>query len=139
MSAYRCGLDQVRASVGNDAYILGCGAPLLPSVGKVDAMRISADTAPTWEQEHGDMSQPGGASPELSTLARSYMHGRYWVNDPDCLLARPGIEHRERRANLIEHHGGLRGSSDRILALDGWGLDTTARLLRSVPPPKPFL
>ena len=35
-------------------------------------------------------------------------------------------------------YGGLRGSSDRLRALDGWGLQTTRRLLSGVPPPEPF-
>ena len=86
-------------------------------------MRVSADTAPEWAPEHGDMSLAGGASAELSVIARSYQHGRYWVNDPDCVLLRPGIEGRERRADLVARYGGLRGSSDRITALDDWGLD----------------
>jgi alpha-galactosidase len=135
---YRDGLDQVRAAIGPDAYLLGCGAPLLPSVGKVDGMRVSADTGPQWAPEHGDMSLAGGASAELSVIARSYQHGRYWVNDPDCLLVRPGIEGRERRADLVAGHGGVRGSSDRINALDGWGLTRTQELLGSVPAPTPF-
>ena len=75
--AYRDGLDEVRAAIGPDAYLLGCGAPLLPSVGKVDGMRVSADTAPQWAPEHGDMSLAGGASAELSVISRSYQHGRY--------------------------------------------------------------
>ena len=44
---YRQGLDLVRSAIGPEAYLLGCGMPLLPSVGKVDGMRIGADTAPT--------------------------------------------------------------------------------------------
>lgn len=138
IAAYRDGLDHIRAAVGEDAYLLGCGAPMLPSVGKVDAMRVGPDTAPHWAPRHGDVSQPGGESAELTVPARSYMHGRYWSNDPDCLLVRPGVEQRERRADLIERYGGLRASSDRILSLDDWGLATTSRLLGSVPPARPF-
>ena len=101
-------------------------------------MRVSADTAPQWAPEHGDMSLAGGASAELSVIERSYQHGRYWVNDPDCVLLRPGIEGRGRRADLVARHGGLRGSSDRITALDDWGLNKTRELLGAVPAPTPF-
>jgi alpha-galactosidase len=47
---YRQGQGQglVRSAIGPEAYLLGYGMPLLPSVGKVDGMRIGADTAPTW-------------------------------------------------------------------------------------------
>lgn len=138
VGAYRSGLDVIRAAIGPDSYLLGCGAPLLPSVGKVDAMRIGADTAPEWAREHGDWSLAGGESAELNIISRAYQHGRYWVNDPDCLLARPGVEKRERRADVIGRFGGLLGSSDRIGSLDAWGLDTTQRLLSAVPPPTPL-
>jgi len=60
----------------------------------------------------------------------------HWVMR--CLLLRPGVDQRERRARLVERYGGLRGSSDRIAALDEWELRTTADLLSSVPPPRPF-
>lgn len=91
--AYRRGLEAVRRGIGDDAYLLGCGAPLLASVGLVDAMRVSEDVAPYWE--------PRGAAPdweecvvaarnaiEQSTL-RAPMHRRWFVNDPDCVLLRP--------------------------------------------------
>ncbi len=71
-------------------------------------------------------------------IARPYQRGRYWVNDPDCLLLRPGIEHRQRRVDLVARHGGLRGASDRITALDDWGLNKTRELLGAVPAPTSF-
>jgi alpha-galactosidase len=46
VEAYRRGLRLVREAIGPDAYLLGCGAPILPSVGLVDAMRVSPDTPP---------------------------------------------------------------------------------------------
>lgn len=136
--AYRCGLAQMRSAVGTDAYLLGCGAPLLPSVGLVDAMRVSADTGVRWSAPEGDMSQPAGESAELSVLARAYQHGRYWTNDPDCLLLGSSVQHRERRAQLIRQYGGLRGLSGRIAALDTWALTAARSLLTSLPPPTPF-
>lgn len=138
VAAYRGGLDVIRAAIGPEAYLLGCGAPLLPSVGRVDAMRIGADTAPKWACEHGDWSLAGGESAELNIISRAYQHGRYWVNDPDCLLARPEVDNREQRAAVIGRFGGLLGSSDRINSLDAWGLETTRRLLSAAPPPTPL-
>lgn len=133
VEVYRRGLDLIRESIGPTPYLLGCGAPLIPSVGKVDAMRISADTDLGWAARDGDFSLPGGESAELSTIGRGYQHGRYWANDPDCLLVRPGVEQRERRAALVARYGGLRGSSDRIADLDDWGLSTTRALLSEPP------
>jgi alpha-galactosidase len=129
--AYREGLAHIRSSVGRDGYLLGCGAPLLPSVGLVDAMRISADTSARWAPADGDMSFPGGEAAELSVYGRAYQHGRYWVNDPDCLLLGPGVEHRERRVKMVREHGGLRGISGRIGDLDEWAAITVRELLRT--------
>jgi alpha-galactosidase len=137
-AAYRRALAEVRAAVGPDPYLLGCGAPLLPSVGLVDAMRISADTSPGWAAGHGDMSFPSGQAAELSVHARAYQQGRYWVNDPDCLLLAPDIEQRERRAQMVKRYGGLRGISGPVAELDPWALSTARELLSTVPPPIPF-
>jgi alpha-galactosidase len=138
VAAYRSGLDLIRAAIGPDAYLLGCGAPILPSVGKVDAMRISPDTAPHWAAWDNDQSKPGGESAALTGAGRAWQQGRFWVNDPDCLIVRPEVENREAVAANVEQHGGLRGSSDRIASLDDWGLAETRRLLGTVPPPTPF-
>jgi len=138
LAAYRSGVELVREVIGPDAYLLGCGAPILPTVGLVDAMRISSDIAPTYLSHDGDASQPGQYSATISTVARAWQHGRFWVNDPDCIVARPEIERREEWAEVVDRYGGLRASSDRIAALDDWGLETTRRLLAEVPPPVPF-
>jgi len=137
VAAYRHGLDLIRQAIG-DAYLLGCGAPILPSVGKVDAMRVSADTAPHFEPEGGDLSKPGGRAAILTSRARAWQHGRFWVNDPDCLIVRPEVEHREALAAYIAEVGGLRASSDRIADLDEWGLEQTRTLLGNVPDPTPL-
>lgn len=138
LAAYRHGLALVREAIGPAAYLLGSGAPILPSVGLVDAMRVSPDIGPALEPAGGDFSRPSQHAATMSTVARAWQHGRFWVNDPDCLIARPAVAERERWAATVERYGGLRGCSDRIAELDGWGLDTTRRLLASVPPPEPF-
>jgi alpha-galactosidase len=138
VEAYRRGLRLIRKAIGTDAYLLGCGAPILPSIGLVDAMRVGPDIAPTYEPPQGDLGQPSQWSAALTVKGRAWQHGRFWVNDPDCLIARPEMERREDWAAQVERYGGLRGSSDRLRGLDGWGLETTRRLLATVPPPQPF-
>jgi alpha-galactosidase len=137
-TAYRRGLRLIRDAIGSDAYLLSCGAPILLSVGLVDAMRVSPDTNPAYEPPDADLGRESQRSAVLSGVGRAWQHGRFWVNDPDCLLARPQVERREDWAAHIERYGGLRGSSDRLRDLDAWGLQTTRRLLSTVPPPKPF-
>ncbi|MDH6609710.1 alpha-galactosidase [Streptomyces sp. SAI-208] len=129
LTAYRSGIGLIREAIGEDAYLLGCGAPVLPSIGLFDAMRVSPDTAPHRRPEAGDFSQPGQDPAEFTGAGRQWQHGRLWVNDPDCLMARPAVETRERWAAHVEATGGLMASSDRLLSLDQWGVETTRRLL----------
>jgi alpha-galactosidase len=129
LAAYRRGLELIRAGVGEDAVILGCGAPLLPSIGLVDAMRISPDVMPQWEPDLGDISQPGMRSALAAGRARAWMHGRLWVNDPDCVLVRPQVERPEPWGEYIETLRGLAVSSDPLPELDAEHLDRTRALM----------
>lgn len=91
--AYRRGVELIRECLGPDRFLLGCGAPLLPCVGLVDAMRIGPDTKHTWSQlgRVGKLAKAYLPSlfPALkSTILRSFMHPHLWINDPDCLLVR---------------------------------------------------
>lgn len=90
--AYRRGLETIRDAVGN-RFILACGNPIGPSIGLVDGARISPDVAPFWHPvaRAGTRSLLSNVSTEnaiRSTLARFWMHGRLWMNDPDCLMVR---------------------------------------------------
>jgi alpha-galactosidase len=137
LEAYRRSLMAIRSAIG-DAYLLGCGAPMLPSVGLVDAMRVSPDTGPGYEPWSGDYSQPASRAAMITGRGRAFMHGRFWVNDPDCLIVRPEVERREEWADHVAAWGGLRASSDRIASLDEWGLAKTRELL-SCSPVEPFI
>ena len=91
----RAGFDAIRRGAGDNAFLLGCGAPLGAVIGAVDGMRIGPDVAPWWEPLAGADKPPGyeGAEPATvnawrATLARAFLHRRLWLNDPDCLLLR---------------------------------------------------
>lgn len=133
VEAYRSGLELVRDAVGPQSHLLGCGAPILPSLGLVDAMRVSPDT---FHPEGQDGST--GLRGEMAATARAWQHGRFWVNDADCLVVRPSYRLREQWAAVVARVGGLRSFSDRVGELDEWGLTTVRRLLSTVPPPTPF-
>lgn len=122
--AYRSGLALVREAVGPDVYLVACGAPLLPSVGLVDAMRVSPDTF-----HEGGEDGSTGLRGLMPLAARAWQQGRFWVNDPDCLVARPSYSERERWAEAVVTYGGLRSFSDRVAELDSWGLHTVRDLL----------
>ena len=126
VAAYRTGLALVREAVGPDVYLVGCGAPLLPSVGLVDAMRVSPDTF-----HEGAEDGSAGLRGLMPLAARAWMQGRLWVNDPDCVVARPSYRLRERWAAEAGRFGGLPSFSDRVADLDDWGLATVGGLLAS--------
>ena len=111
VEAYRRGLRTIREAIGPEAYLLGCGAPILPSVGLVDAMRVGPDISSSFEPEDGDLSQPSQRAAAANTRWRAWQHGRFWVNDPDCLVAGAHVERREEWARVVERYGGLRSSS----------------------------
>jgi alpha-galactosidase len=72
---------------------LGCGCPLGPAVGIVDAMRIGPDVAPRWSTwvSRGLLRDRHGVSTKHAVrniLTRAFMHRRLWLNDPDCVLVR---------------------------------------------------
>ncbi len=91
--ALRAGLDALRRGAGDDTILLGCGLPLGPAVGVVDAMRIGCDVAPTWGGRvvRWATTDQGGAATRLAmrnTLTRAFLHGHLWSNDPDCVMVR---------------------------------------------------
>ncbi len=91
--ALRSGLDAVRRGAGDDALLIGCGLPLGPAVGAVDAMRIGTDVAPAWggKVSRWAFSDQGGISTRIAmrnTLTRAFLHGHLWSNDPDCVMVR---------------------------------------------------
>jgi alpha-galactosidase len=129
IAAYRHGMRLLREAVGPNRILHGCGAPILPSLGLVDCMRISPDTDPIVDPPSGDISQPGQRGARSTSVAREFLHGRWWANDPDCLIVRPDVQDREGWAEHVENAPGLRMSSDPIGALDQWGLDRTRELL----------
>ncbi len=94
--AYRKGLEIIRETVGDDVFILGCGAPLAPAIGVVNGMRVSCDTAPVWDPFLRKIAEKGinlYAVPSIVTamqnnLVLSFLHKKLWLNDPDCLMIR---------------------------------------------------
>jgi alpha-galactosidase len=129
----RRGLEAIRRGAGDRAFILGCGCPLGAAVGIVDGMRIGPDVAPFWGATAGAMGEPGTALAIDAILARSFMHRRLWLNDPDCLMLRAketqlSNDEREALAWTIAASGGMLLISDDMRLLDG----DSARLFQEV-------
>jgi alpha-galactosidase len=125
IEAYREGLRVVRRGTGADALLVGCGAPLLASIGLVDVMRIGPDILEEPRPRKPiDSSRSIGQAIEIAS-ARAWMNGRLWLNDPDCLVVRPEIPDRERWADFVTNYRGLKVSSDRLAELDPRGIELT--------------
>jgi alpha-galactosidase len=133
VEAYRLGLRLIRDAIGPDALLTGCGAPILPSAGFVDAMRVGPDIAADYEPPGGHPTMPSQRNAARNVIARAWQHGRFWVNDPDCLMLRPQMQRRSDWARVVARYGGVRASGDGLHQLDAWGLDTTRRLLTPSP------
>jgi alpha-galactosidase len=106
VEAYRHGLRLVRDAIGPEAFLLGCGAPILPSVGLVDAMRVGPDIAHHVEPLDGDLSQPSQRAAAQNSRWRAWQQGRFWTNDADCLVTGTHVERREEWAGIVARYSG---------------------------------
>jgi alpha-galactosidase len=134
IQAYREGLQIIRDAVG-DSFILGCGAPLLPSLGYVDGMRIGEDTAPFWNSEMTGIQGPNARIALKNAFLRSFMHKKWWLNDPDCLLLRKeDIALKAHERELYARSAGALDNmiieSDDLELGDDWGREVLAEALR---------
>ncbi|MFM8319565.1 MAG: alpha-galactosidase, partial [Chloroflexota bacterium] len=147
--AFRAGLELVRQAAGEATFLLGCGCPLGPAVGLLDGMRISADVDQTWFPTftgrgfffRPEPDMPSARNATHNSLARAALHRRWWINDPDCLLARAnaGLSLAETRtlAGVIALSGGLWMISDDLPALEPERLRLAEALLPALEgPPK---
>jgi alpha-galactosidase len=119
----RHGLEAIRAGAGNDAFILGCGCPLGQAIGVVDGMRIGPDVSPFWGSTASGAGDPSTVYALDAIIARSFMHRRLWLNDPDCLMLRARktrltADERAALAATIVASGGMLLISDDMSLLD---------------------
>ncbi|MGE0572960.1 MAG: glycoside hydrolase family 36 protein [Dehalococcoidia bacterium] len=126
----RRGLEIIREAAGESVFLLGCTCPFGPAVGLVDAMRVGPDVKPIW----ADGANPSVRHAMRMTLQRGWMHGRWWANDPDCLLVRDAntsLEEPEVRflATAVALGGGIVSLSDDIPALPDSRRDLATVLL----------
>lgn len=137
---YRLGLKTAREALGDGVFLLGCTAPLAGACGLVDGMRISGDIFESWDSLLGVFN---------CVFKRSYMNGRYFITDADCLLVRTGDEEDERcfrpcsrtpeeirtYVTAMAASGGALMLSDKMTLLKPWQLELIEKLfpLNKVP------
>ncbi len=140
----RRGMEALRRAAGPETLLLGCGAPLGSALGLVDAMRIGADTAPTWTPRFAGWKRPfeqitpmpAARNAIQNILTRAGMHRRWWWNDPDCLLIRPDseltLDEVRTFATLAALTGGLLLLSDDLPAVPEERRQIAAALLPAI-------
>lgn len=77
VEAYRLMMDVINEASNHDSFVLGCNAPMWPSLGVVNGMRITNDT---------NRSIEAISSVARECFRRNWMNEKLWLNDPDCLL-----------------------------------------------------
>lgn len=80
--AYRQGLRIMREALG-DAYLLTCGAPIIPSLGLCDGLRIGPDVASHWSSTRDDILLGNFAIPGARNAIRTTVN-RLWLNPLVC-------------------------------------------------------
>ncbi len=90
VQALRRGLEVIRESFGNENFILGCTTLHGPSVGIVDAQRISTDITPYWATDDASRYDEAPSIPFVcrNQILHRYMHRHLFINDPDVHIAR---------------------------------------------------
>ena len=80
ISRYRLGLTAIRRGAGEDACLIGCNAPLWPSLGLLNVMRLGDDAERRQER----------AVLNCEMLRyRYWMADMFWTMDPDAILTAP--------------------------------------------------
>ncbi|MFH2039220.1 MAG: glycoside hydrolase family 36 protein [Chloroflexota bacterium] len=87
-AAYRHGLETIREALG-DAYLLTCGAPILPSLGLCDGIRVGPDVSDAWNLEFESRILHNFAVPGIQNALRTTLN-RLWLKpiintDPDVV------------------------------------------------------
>jgi alpha-galactosidase len=134
---YRDALALIREVAGDDVYLLGSGAPLLPSLGLLDGIRSGPDVAPIWQNyASNDPSDAMARNAVVNAVHRLWQTPLIEV-DPDVVYFRS-------RLNLLteQQSGWLRDLADicgfrAVSDPPGWltpdELDTMTRYLSRRP------
>lgn len=85
---YRHALRLIRRTAGDDVYLLGSGAILLPSLGLLDGMRSGPDVAPMWDNyASADPSDATARNAVVNSVHRLWQSALVEV-DPDVVYFR---------------------------------------------------
>jgi len=131
IEAYRRGMEAVLKGCNENSVVLGCNAPIWPSLGLVTAMRTSGDINRDWQTIKGTANE---------NLCRAWQNGKLWDSDPDCVVlandtvfsGKKAIEPNEWMFHATSVHavGGLMLSGDKASLLKEKELAVLKKLLK---------
>ncbi len=131
---YRDAVQLIRDAVGSGVYLLACGAPIIPSVGVFDAIRIGPDVAPWWDMALVTQYLHDATAPSTRFAIATSLH-RLWLAplielDPDVVYFRRRYNLLDRRARTalqdLARVCGFRATSDPPAWLDARERDELA-------------
>jgi alpha-galactosidase len=109
VEAYRRGMAAVLRGAGEGAFLLGCNAPIWPSLGLVHGMRVSDDV-----ERHGLRFRQIARE----AFCRAWQNDRLWALDPDCVCLRDLPSQQASEADYQFHLAALVASGGMVLAGD---------------------
>lgn len=139
-TAYRNGLETIRKALG-DAFLLTCGAPILPSLGLCDAIRVGPDVSDVWNLNLESRLLNNFAVPGVQNAIRTSLN-RLWLKpivntDPDVVFLRSRFNSlTQQQKNLLinlAEISAFKATSD----LPSWLTDSERQKLNSFLSSKP--
>ncbi|MCL4274392.1 MAG: alpha-galactosidase [Anaerolineales bacterium] len=97
--AYRECLKYMREAMGEGAFFLTCGTPILPALGMCDAIRIGPDVSHEWENYRNETILQNFTTPGTKNAIRTVVH-RLWLKD--LVHIDPDVAYFESKENLLE-------------------------------------
>jgi alpha-galactosidase len=106
-SVYRNALALIRETAGDDVYLLGSGAILLPSLGLLDGLRSGPDVAPMWDNY-------ASADPSDATARNAVVNSVHRLWQTPLIEVDPDVVYFRSKLNLLtpQQSGWLRDLAD---------------------------
>ncbi len=138
--AYRNALQVIREAAG-DAYILACGALIIPSLGLCDGIRVGPDVSPFWLNTPLTVWLNNPNDTSTQNAIRTSLH-RLWLSplvniDPDVLFFRSKYNslkpHEKQLLQDLGNISGFRATSDLPQWMNASDKETLMKFLESIP------